>query len=204
MVFKILAFTDLHASRTALEKVAEQITKHKPDLLICPGDISIFENGLEYTLRKINDLHVPCLLIHGNHEDEVLTQQVCKNLKYLTFLHKKTVVLQNILFIGHGGGGFSFEDPEFEEWAKTITPQIAQHNQIILIIHQPVYNTTTDLIYGGAHVGNKTYRRFIQKYARKIKLVFTGHIHECFGAVDDLSGVVISNPGQHGKLYLIE
>ncbi|MBI4449417.1 metallophosphoesterase [Candidatus Woesearchaeota archaeon] len=203
MPLKILAFTDIHASRTALEKIAQKIEKHKPDLLVCCGDISIFENGLEHTLRKINDLGVRCLLIHGNHEDETLTGALCGKLKHLIFLHKKTVEIDGTLFVGHGGGGFAYEDEDFDTWAKTLEPTMKKSGRVVLVTHQPLHHTKTDEIYGGEHVGSKSYRRFVMKMTKSLKLVLSGHIHECFGAVDNVNGVCVSNPGPQGKMYVI-
>ena len=44
---KILAFVDLHGSLNALKRLSKQIKSKKPDIIVCAGDISIFENNLE-------------------------------------------------------------------------------------------------------------------------------------------------------------
>ena len=48
---KILAFTDVHNSSKAMENI-EVLTKRKnPDMLICAGDLSIFEQGFELDIK---------------------------------------------------------------------------------------------------------------------------------------------------------
>ena len=49
---KILAFTDLHHSMAAIKKLKSKIKTQKPDILVCAGDISIFEQGLNDMAKK--------------------------------------------------------------------------------------------------------------------------------------------------------
>ena len=49
---KILAFTDLHSSYDALKKLRNKIKKKKPDIIVCAGDISVFEQGLNHLLKQ--------------------------------------------------------------------------------------------------------------------------------------------------------
>ena len=65
---KILAFTDTHANKLALNKIKEKVVKYKPDLMICCGDLSIFGSGLEQTAKFLNSLDIRLLIIPGNHE----------------------------------------------------------------------------------------------------------------------------------------
>ena len=86
---KLLAFTDLHLSSIALKKIKLKIKKNKPDLLVSAGDISIFEEGLDFILNKLNKLKIKILLINGNHETDRVMKKLC--LKQL--LKKKQVDL---------------------------------------------------------------------------------------------------------------
>ncbi len=202
-MLKLFVFTDIHASRSGLEKLRINIDKHKPDLLICAGDISIFENGLEYTIKKLGDLGTRCLLIHGNHEDETLTQGLCRREKSLVFIHRQAYYVGDTLFLGFGGGGFSQVDSDFDEFIGSVEDKIGRAADIVLVVHQPIHNTKTDQLYSGSHVGNKSYRKFIQKYSKKIRLVVCGHIHDSFGTEDEVGGVKIVNPGPDGKFISI-
>ena len=67
---KILAFTDLHLSSSAFNKIKFKVKKQNPDLIVCAGDISIFEQGLNSILKKFNKLKKQKLLIHENNKTD--------------------------------------------------------------------------------------------------------------------------------------
>ena len=199
---KILAFTDLHLSSSAFNKIKSRVKKQNPDLLVCAGDISIFEQGLNPILKKFNKLKKPMLLIHGNHETDKVLRKLCKRYKNLFFIHKKQYKQNNNLFLGYGGGGFSLTDPEFKKVGKKFSKIIKKNRdkKIILITHAPPYKTKTDLIVG-SHCGNKTLRNFITK--NKINLHICGHLHENFNKKDKIKKTEVINPGPYGKIIKI-
>jgi len=201
---KILAFTDLHASLIGLKALKKKVENRNPDLIVAAGDMTVFTDNIEWVMGKIAKLKKPTLVIPGNHEEGYPLSTVCKRHDNLIYLHKRTFVKDDILFIGHGGGGFSFEFPDFENFVKRIKDKIHQHKKIILITHQSPYKTKTDMIFDGRHVGSKTYRRFIQKYNSKIKLNICGHIHECQRKFDTLGKTKIINPGPNGVIIRVE
>ena len=65
---KILAFVDLHENQTAWKKVKEKAKD--VDVVVCAGDISIFEHRLSHFLKELNNLKKPVMMIHGNHESD--------------------------------------------------------------------------------------------------------------------------------------
>ena len=60
---KILAFVDMHGSLTALEKLVKKIKKNKPEVIVCAGDISIFEQNLDYFIERFDKFNIPFLII---------------------------------------------------------------------------------------------------------------------------------------------
>ena len=64
---KILAFVDTHASLTALKKLQEKAKKHKPDVVVCAGDISIFEDHIEILMKKVSKLGKKVLVNTAHH-----------------------------------------------------------------------------------------------------------------------------------------
>ena len=116
---KLLAFTDTHGSPTALKRIEQKVKAQKPDLLVCAGDISIFEHGIVGILRRLNKLNIKMVIVHGNHEDDSTFVKYSKLFKSIVFIHKKHFVEGNLLFLGYGGGGFSQTDREFDNLAKT-------------------------------------------------------------------------------------
>ncbi|MBL7055824.1 metallophosphoesterase [Candidatus Woesearchaeota archaeon] len=199
---KLLAFTDLHLSSIAFSKLRSKIKKHNPDLLVCAGDISIFEEGLDQMLDKLNKLKKKVILINGNHEEDNVMKKLCKKHKNLFFIHKKSHIEENILFLGYGGGGFSMIDKEFyntgEKFSKIIKKN--KDKKTILITHAPPYGTKLDLIIG-EHCGNKTFLKFIKK--NKINLHLCGHLHENFGKKDKIGKTKTINPGPYGEIIII-
>ena len=199
---KILAFTDLHLSSYAFKKIKSKVKKQNPDLLICAGDISIFEQGLDFILNKFNKLKKKTLIIHGNHETEKVLRKLCSKYKNLIFIHKKKYRQNNHVFLGYGGGGFSLTDSGFYKTGKKFSKIIRKNRgkKIILITHASPYKTKLDLIVG-SHCGNKTLRNFIIK--NKIDLHICGHLHENFGKKDKIRKTEIINPGPYGKIIRI-
>jgi len=199
---KLLAFTDLHLSSVAFKKIKSKVKKQKPDLLVCAGDISIFEQGLDFILNKINKLNKKTLIIHGNHETDKILKKICSKYDNLIFIHKKYYKLNNHIFFGYGGSGFALIEPGFyktgEEFQKIIRRN--KDKKIIFITHAPPYKTKVDLIVG-SHCGNKTFRNFIVR--NKIDLNICGHLHENFGKIDNIKKTKIINPGPYGKIIKI-
>ncbi|MBI2656720.1 metallophosphoesterase family protein, partial [Candidatus Woesearchaeota archaeon] len=116
---KILAFTDTHGSMLALKRIEQKVKAQNPDLIVCAGDLSIFEHGIAGITRRLNRLDKQILIIHGNHEDDSTFVKLSKLFKNIIFIHKKHFIKDNALFLGYGGGGFSVIDKGFEKTANT-------------------------------------------------------------------------------------
>lgn len=200
---KILAFTDIHGSLLALKRIEQKIKTQRPDLLVCAGDVSIFEHGIIGILRKLNKFDKKVIIIHGNHEDTSTFIKLSRLFKNIIFIHKNHFIEGNILFLGYGGGGFSVVDREFEKIANSKFKKIIQKNKdkkILLVTHAPPYKTRLDKLIQG-HCGNKSIRNFIGK--NKIDLLICGHLHENFGKEDKIGKTKIINPGPFGNTIVI-
>lgn len=196
---KLLAFVDIHGSLKAIKKIAEKAKKSKPNLLVCAGDLSIFEQGLDYLIYRLNKIGLPILIIHGNHETDSDLKKACSLFKNPVFLHKKSYKTKDCLFLGYGGGGFSLIDKAFKKTAKKFEKDIKKNKgkKIVLVTHAPPHNTKVDMIME-QHCGNKTIKQFITKV--KPDLVITGHLHENSGKEDKVGKTKIINPGPFGKI----
>jgi Icc-related predicted phosphoesterase len=192
---KILTFVDIHGSLKAMEKIEEK--SKKVDILVCAGDISIFEQDLEYLLKRLDKIGKPVLVIPGNHETEHVMEKFCSKFKNLHYIHKKVYKTGNYRFLGYGGGGFSTVDPEFEKVAKMFEREIEKHHKVILVTHAPPHKTNVDKI-GKEYHGNKTIRQFIEKI--DIDLAVCGHLHETSGKEDIVKKTRVINPGPYGKI----
>ena len=197
---KILAFTDIHGSLPALKRIEQKVRTQKPDLLVCAGDITIFERGIVSLMRRLNKLNKKIIIINGNHEDSSTFIKCSKIYKNIIFIHKNHIFVDDILFLGYGGGGFSVVDKGFEKIAQTKFKKLIKENKdkkIILVTHAPPYKTKLDKLVGG-HCGNKSIRHFIVK--NSVDLLVCGHLHENFGKEDKIKNTKVINPGPFGKI----
>ena len=197
---KLLAFTDIHGSLTALRRIEQKVKSQKPDLLVCAGDISIFEHGIAGIIRKLNRLNKKILIVHGNHEDASTFVKCSRLFKNIIFIHAKHFVEDNIIFFGYGGGGFSNIDKPFEKIAKAKFSKIIkenEHKKIVFVTHAPPYKTRLDRL-GKNHAGNKSFRNFVEK--NNIVLMVSGHLHENFGKEDKIGKTKVINPGPFGRM----
>ena len=195
---KLALFTDPHESLVAIKEV-EKKAAHA-DLIVCAGDISIFEQELEAFLTRINKMGKTVLLIHGNHEGFHITETLCQGLKNLVFIHKKLHRIGNYVFIGFGGGGFDDFDPDFEKFIEKNRAKLHPSDRLVLVTHGPPYGTKLDLI-GKRHCGNKSYTKCIKEL--QPVLYVCGHFHETFGVKDKLGKTILINPGPKGELVEI-
>ena len=197
---KILAFTDIHGSKLALKRIGQKIKKQNPDLLVCAGDVSVFEQGILGIFRGLNKIGKKIVIIHGNHEESGTFIKLSRQFRNIVFIHKNHHIENGVLFLGFGGGGFSATDREFERIAHGKFRKIIGNNKdkkIILITHAPPYGTRLDKI-GRNHCSNKSITSFLKK--NKIDYLICGHLHENFGKEDRIKQTVIMNPGPFGKI----
>ena len=87
---KLLAFVDMHGSLKALQKV--KIKAKQADIIVCAGDISIFENNLDMLLFELNKLNKIVLIITGNHEDRNDLKQLTKMFDNVIDIDEKSFV----------------------------------------------------------------------------------------------------------------
>jgi len=195
---RILAFTDFHASIRALKKVRDKVLKFKPDLALCCGDLTVFEQNIVAVMAFLASLPVKILVIHGNHEEEKIVATLAARYSNIVFLHKKTFVYDDVLFVGYGGLGFVKRDPIFDKFAQSIDKKLKSAKRVVLMTHQPPFGTKLDKIYN-SYVGNESFTKFIKKHKNTI-LALSGHIHETFGRKDMLGNTAVLNPGPEGVL----
>jgi len=201
---KLFVFVDLHGDLKVFNRIKDRVKKEKPDALLFAGDVTFFGFGIKTWLKKLDSFKLPIFIVPGNHELEEEVEVYSKNLKYVKNVHLKSVNFKSILIIGCGGGGFTEEHASFERSEKEFEKDIKKlkikgnKSKIILIAHQPPYNTATDYLPHWGKVGSKSIRNFIKKY--QPLYCITGHIHENFGKRDKIGKTEIINPGPEGEI----
>jgi putative phosphoesterase len=197
---KILAMGDIHGQ---CQKIFNYLQKNKVDLIILTGDITHFGPSklCEEILNEICLFNIPTLVIPGNC-DPTGTFGEIENSSAIN-IHNRTLIIKNIGICGFGGSNLTpFDTPlEFEEELihheiKTLMKQIENQQIRILVTHAPPYNTKTDLIPSGDHVGSKSIRRIIEEFQPSLNIC--GHIHEAI-AIDKIGDTIIVNPGESSQ-----
>jgi Icc-related predicted phosphoesterase len=196
----ILAFTDTHGDEKALHRAGRKMKR--AELVICTGDVTIFENHLKRELKMISHMAggKKVLMLHGNHETEEHMRQECRQFRNIIFLHKDFYEIGDYLFAGFGGGGFALRDHDFERFAKKINAR-RKGKKLILLLHGPPYKNRTDIIMG-KHAGSKSYTELIRK--AKPELVLCGHLHENNGKHDRIGKTLVMNPGPEGRIIVLK
>lgn len=193
---KFLAFTDIHEDRKKLNDLVTRASQPDIDFIICCGDISTFGRGVKNVLKAFHALGKKMYLIPGNHEEHINFEEMLKEYPYCISLHRKAMKIPDYLFLGYGGNGFSQEDAEFRKIAREWYGKF-KGQKIIFITHGPAFDTKLDLLHDH-HVGNKDYRKFIERI--QPRLVISGHLHETVGAADKINKTRLVNPGWDGMV----
>lgn len=176
------------------------IAKENVSLAVCTGDFTIFGRLTKKMLAEMNNLGVPLVLIHGNHEDEDEVRSLLPQFKNIHNADQTVVDIQGLRFIGFGGHGFRTREPELEELEERLTKQFTE--QTIFLCHAPPYNTALDEREPDWHVGNQSLNDLIRR--KKPMLVLCGHLHECFHVHDMVAGTPVINPGPDGEIIEVD
>jgi len=195
----LLVFSDLHGSMKTLKGI---VSKSKSaDLVLCLGDLTIFEQNLKGLLAELGRIEKPVLLIPGNHEHGPTLEKLSKAYGNMVYMDKKIFENDQVLIYGIEGNGFSIKDKHFENVSKKFLPLIkASKKKFILMTHAPPHGTTLDKLQDG-HCGNKSIRAFIKK-TRPV-YAFSGHIHENSGNKDKIGDTIVLNAGPKGTIIKV-
>ena len=204
---KILVMGDIHGHS---HKIFNYLQKNTVDLIILTGDITHFgpPKLCEDILNEICAFNVPTFTIPGNCDPTGVYGEI-ENSNAIN-IHNRSIITKNIGICGFGGSNptpfntpLEFEEMEIYDELKKLMKQIENQEIRILVTHAPPYNTKTDLIPSGDHVGSKSVRKIIEEFQPSINLC--GHIHEAV-AIDKIENTIIFNPGEasHGFAGIID
>lgn len=195
----ILFFADTHGDMDTLRTLKNKSSN--ADIVVCAGDISQMELHLPELIEYMDTFDKPVLMIHGNHEDDRGMKDLCEESDNVIFIHKGVHHVNDSIFMGYGGDGFSAKDPEFIRVANAFfKPEAKDKEKIILITHGPPHNTVIDNL-NGDNRGNKSYREFIDDV--KPHIAVSGHLHENSGKSHQIGRTLFMNPGKKGLLVNI-
>ncbi len=197
---RVVAITDIHSSLRNIEKLADIIEDEDVDLIVIAGDITHF--GSIATAKRILDplirTSIPVFFVPGNCDPLELLEWEDPSHKIFN-LHGKLRSLSGYYFAGVGGGIKSpfntfieYSEDDYYKLLERAAGDLKDYTRLVLIVHNPPYNTQLDIVRSGIHVGSRSVRAFIER--KQPLLVITGHIHESRG-IDSLGKTVMVNPG---------
>jgi Icc-related predicted phosphoesterase len=192
---RILAFSDLHRD---LDQAANLVDRSsEADVVIAAGDFASVHEGLEETIAALEPIAVPTVLVPGNNETADALRAACAGWDAATVLHGEGTEVDGTRFFGLGAGipvtpwDWSFDLDE-EEAAQKLSgcPEGA-----VLVVHSPPKGHC-DVSGSGDHLGSQAILDAIE--AKRPPLAVCGHIHESWGAEDEIGPTRVINLGPAG------
>ena len=192
---KILSFSDIHGDIKHFKKISDELVD--ADLVVLVGDITHFGKGTEISkvLGEIRKYNKNIVGVSGNCDfpevEKVLTLEGVS-------LHAKSKFIDELFFAGCGHSLVTPFNTPCEVYENDLSAYInkAYSNHMgeesVLIVHQPPYDSNTDILKNGGPSGSKEVRNFIK--TKKPLLCLTGHIHES-PAIEHFFETVLINPG---------
>jgi Icc-related predicted phosphoesterase len=192
----IVALTDIHDSVSAIERLGAPLAE--ADLVLLTGDLAQF-GGRREAARVVDAARAhneQVRAVSGNCdrpdvEDWLLAEGIG--------LHARHETIDGIAFAGLGGslpcpGRTPNEctDGELKRRLAEAVEGLDEDVPLVLVSHEPPFDTKVDIAWRGGHVGSRSVREFIE--ARRPLVCFCGHIHEA-AAVDTLGDTRLINPG---------
>jgi len=161
LMLRVYAASDLHGKQARIERLRSKLSILKPDLLVLAGDITNFSRVSD-TLRAINSLALPVLMIRGN-SDLKHVENLCRSYTHCHCLHGVRLTFHAIPFVGLGG---TWPIPFHSRIALNENAQLRMikshiNHRTVLVTHTPPRGAQ-DLVMGRFHAGSRGLRRLIE------------------------------------------
>ncbi|HUT80722.1 MAG TPA: metallophosphoesterase [Candidatus Bathyarchaeia archaeon] len=207
---RILLLTDLHVKLDLDIKSLEKITRReKIDLIVVAGDLTTYGtvNQVKRILEDLSEIELPIFYVPGNMDPKDSTDISFQNVHPL---HGRIEYFQGYNFLGLGASTptpfstpFTMPESEVNDILENAKEQLLSDDPLVLISHNPPYDTEADIVGSQKHVGSKSVREFIEK--EKPIAILCGHIHES-QAICEIQNTLCVNPGAgaHRNAAIIE
>ena len=193
---KLVVLTDIHGDIGLLSDVERDLKD--ADLILLSGDITHFgrTSQIKRIIEKFRAFNKNIMAIPGNCDYNEVNNYLA-DMNYS--LDCRYVIRDSLYLMGVGGSlpcpGMTPLEYSEEDFATMLEETVSQNIDalpIILLSHQPPFNTINDKLSDGFHVGSHSVRHFIEKYQPLI--CFCGHIHEGTG-IDKIGKTFVVNTG---------
>lgn len=194
---KLISLPDLHnAGVRNLPLLAADLAQ--ADVVILAGDLT---NGdpvadAARVVEAVRAFNPSILAVPGNW-DTAETDAYLSDLG--VNLHRRHRVVDGIAFVGVGGALLSighspteFTESTFQSYLSEAVQGLDPRIPLVLVSHQPPFDTRVDGPANDLHQGSHSVRAFIE--AARPLLCLTGHIHSAVG-IDAIGPTRLINPG---------
>jgi len=205
---KIVAITDLHNRKSALERILAAAGAF--DLVVLGGDLTEFGTPADAgRIVRLIEQQGPLsrvVAVAGNCD----SARIDRRLDELGVgLHGRGVIYDSVGFQGLSamppwrGGMYELSEEELARFLNEGAAAIASAQWRVVVAHAPPFDTALDRTSRGQHVGSRALRTFID--SNRPHLVVCGHIHEGRG-VETIGSTVVVNcgEGREGDYAVIE
>lgn len=203
---RILAFTDPHGELAAARSVADLARREKPDLILCPGDLTLFESAPEGFFETLRDIGMPVYVIPGNHDSPDTMSRLHGTFPFLIDVSFRTLDVGQAIIAGVPGNDLAFWPGPTRDEAGTLDLVISlleardRSKPLIFLAHYPPSRTAIDgsKRFSPDAGGSRLVRRIIE--AAGPALAICGHYHQNFGDEDRIGPTRLINPGPLGRI----
>ncbi len=200
---RILACSDMHGSKTTLEKLTRRAKEEGVDIVIMNGDFSppLNENSAPPNMiGSFLSLGKKVFLLPGNHESES-TIQLLEEMYGLKGLHGSyALVDKDIGIFGCGGapiGPIATSEEEIFERLKYAFERVKHCKKKIMVTHAHPSGSMMEK-FTSFFPGSQAVRRAIDEF--KPDIVLCGHVHEAEGIEEKIGATKVINVAKSGKV----
>ncbi|MGB9688112.1 metallophosphoesterase family protein [Thermogutta sp.] len=203
----ILAISDLHGNRRALDRILDR--SGPCDVILLGGDLTHFGSGrdVEPLIERCREKTPIVYAVAGNCD----TKEVVQRLDELGVnLAARGTVINGVGVHGLPGipvwrpGMYQFTEDELQNMLEQGWIQLNSASCRITLAHVPPRNCAVDRVYWGCHVGSVALRQFIQR--NQPAVVVCGHVHEGRGIATEGSTQIVNcghgSSGFYAKISL--
>jgi len=191
----IIAFSDIHRDRDAVDAIATAARDHDASLLIGAGDYATMREGLAPIIDAIAAINIPTVLVHGNAETEDELRAAAGPHDHLHILHGSATEIGARTIVGVGG---AIPETPFGDWSVDHSEDDAAawlapfDHADILVTHSPPRNHA-DTDSEGQSYGSDAIHEWIHRVQPTLALC--GHIHASWGVTSTIGTTKIMNLG---------
>lgn len=201
---KILAFSDLHTDVRACQRLVQVAQANQVQVAVGAGDFATMRNGLQAVIDVLAELPCPVVLVPGNGESVDELRAACQDHAHVHVLHGSAVEIESQVFFGLG---YAVPETPFGAWSCDLSEDSAAEllrdcpSGCVLVSHSPPYGHV-DQNSRGLHVGSRTVLETIVRTQPKI--VFCGHVHDCWQGSSRVGDSPVHNLGPTGSLFQVD